>query len=145
MLLAYNKTNWFNTNTWLVLILTYSTISMPFMLRALDNALQSIDLEVVEASRMLGRGRLDTFLTVQLPLIKNGMIVGIAFSMAITLGEFAATNFLYQTKGMTVSVAIWKYYGIREFEKAAALSSILGFLTLVCFWIISKYEKNTLR
>ena len=94
---------------------------------------------------MLGRGRLDTFLTVQLPLIKNGLIVGIAFSMAITFGEFAATNFLYQTKGMTVSVAIWKYYGVKQFEKAAALSSILGLLSLVCFWIISKFEKNTLR
>ncbi|MHA1910242.1 MAG: ABC transporter permease [Candidatus Kariarchaeaceae archaeon] len=145
MLLAFNKTNWFNTNTWLVLIFTYSTISLPFMLRAFDNALQAIDPEVVEASRMLGRGHLDTFLTVQLPLIKNGLIVGIAFSMAITFGEFAATNFLYQTKGMTVSVAIWKYYGVKQFEKAAALSSILGLLSLVCFWLISKYEKNTLR
>ena len=145
MLLAFNKTNWFNSNTWLVLIFTYSTISLPFMLRAFDNALQAIDPEVVEASRMLGRGRLDTFLTVQLPLIRNGLIVGIAFSMAITLGEFAATNFLYQTKGMTVSVAIWKYYGVKQFEKAAALSSILGLLSLVCFWIISKYEKDTLR
>ncbi|MCG3219159.1 MAG: ABC transporter permease subunit, partial [Candidatus Heimdallarchaeota archaeon] len=73
MLLAFNKTNWFNSNTWLVLIFTYSTISLPFMLRAFDNALQAIDPEVVEASRMLGRGRLDTFLTVQLPLIRNGI------------------------------------------------------------------------
>ena len=145
MLLAYNKTNWFNNYTWLVLIFTYTTISLPFMIRAFDNSLQAIDEDVVEASRMLGRGRLDTFLTVQLPLIKNGLIVGIAFSMAITLGEFAATNFLYQTKGMTVSVAIWKYYGVKQFEKAAALSSILGLLSLVCFWIISKYERNTLR
>ena len=94
---------------------------------------------------MLGRGKLDTFLTVQLPMIKNGLIVGIAFSMAITLGEFTATYFLYQTKGTTVSVAIWKYYLVREYEKAAALSSILGLLSLVCFWIISKYEKDTLR
>ena len=56
---------------------------------------QGIDPRLFQAARSLGAGPLDAFLTVSLPLARNGVIAGVVLAFARGLGEFGATLIFY--------------------------------------------------
>lgn len=76
---------------WKGAALAAAVISFPLMVRAIRIAFSSVDVRLEQTARTLGAGRLDTFLTVTLPLAWHGIIAGSVLAFARSLGEFGAT------------------------------------------------------
>jgi molybdate transport system permease protein len=85
---------WFGVSllfTWEGASLASAVMAFPLMVRAIRLAFSDMDVRLEQAARTLGAGRLDTFLTVSLPLARRGILIGGVLAFARSLGEFGAT------------------------------------------------------
>jgi len=76
-------------------IVTIAVIGTPLLVRAVRLAFQGIDPRLFQAARSLGAGPFDAFISVSLPLARNGVIAGVVLAFARGLGEFGATLVFY--------------------------------------------------
>ncbi len=87
-------------STWLfvrpeVLAFVYVVFALPFMYRALDAGLRSIDLHtLVEAAESLGSSIPGTLLRVILPNLRSAIIGGSLLTIAISMGEFTVASLM---------------------------------------------------
>jgi molybdate transport system permease protein len=82
------------------------------MVRSIRTGMEAIDQRLIEASRTLGAGPLDTIVTVILPLSCRGLIAGSLLMFARGLGEFGATIIVAgNIPGVTqtIPLAIYEY------------------------------------
>ena len=77
--------------TWWAAALASAALGFPLMVRAIRLAFSSVDPRLEQAARTLGAGRVDTFLSVSLPLARRGIIAGAVLAFGRSLGEFGAT------------------------------------------------------
>ena len=54
------------------------------------------------------------------------------------LGEFAATNFIFWPEATTMSIAIYKYIGARQYGLASAMCFLVGMVCILCFMAIQR-------
>ena len=102
-------------------------VSSPFYLRAAVSAFETVDPDVIDASRTLGRqGPGRTFLRVALPLAGGGLGAGAALAFARGIGEFGATIMFAGNFGttQTLPLAIYQVFE-SDFDTALALSALL--------------------
>ncbi len=112
------------------LLLASVLFSLPFAVQPVSAAFSAVDRRLIEASRCLGAGRLETFRRVLLPLSLPGIATGVILSFAHTLGEFGVVlmvggNIPGETR--TVSITIYDHVQALNYE-AANQSALL----LVC-------------
>ena len=73
----------------------YVVLSFPYMYRAIDAGLRTIDIRTLtEASQSLGAGWLTTMWRVILPNLRVAILSGAFLTLAIVMGEFTVANFL---------------------------------------------------
>ncbi len=77
--------------TWVGAALAASVMAFPLMVRAMRLSLEAVDRRLEAAAQTLGAPPLRVFLTVTLPLMAPGIIVGSVLAFARALGEFGAT------------------------------------------------------
>lgn len=128
---------------WPLIILAQAVIAIPLTLRILTSSIAHVQPELSDSAILLGASRLSAFFKVELPLIKKGVITAFSFSFAISIGEFAATNFLYIPRYTTLAISIYNLLNLREFVLASAAASILILLTFIYFFIIQFYGEHT--
>ncbi len=112
----------------LLIVAAHGLIALPFAIRSLKPAFSGIPLSLRQSAAVLGANPFRTFLKVELPLMKNGLIPAFVFSMTISLGEFGASSFLSSPERPTIPIAIYRYLGqpgAKNFGQAMALSTIL--------------------
>ena len=98
--------------TWKGAALAASVMAFPLMVRAIRLSLDLLDVELEEAAETLGAGPVKKFVSVTLPLILPGIIVGTLLGFARSLGEFGATiTFVSNIPGetQTLPLAMFKY------------------------------------
>jgi molybdate transport system permease protein len=77
--------------TWKAAVVASATVGFPLLVRLIRLGMESIDRQLLQASRSLGASWYDTLFTVVLPLSLRGMIAGSSLMFARSLGEFGAT------------------------------------------------------
>jgi molybdate transport system permease protein len=77
--------------TWWAAAMASVVVSFPLMVGATRLSFQGIDPRLAMAAHSLGAGPLRSFLTVSLPLARQGLIAGCVLGFARSLGEFGAT------------------------------------------------------
>ncbi len=118
-----------------VVALTF--VAAPFYLRAAIAAFESIDRDLLDASRTLGAGEARTFARIAIPVSTAGLGAGLALSWGRALGEFGATlMFAGSLQGITQTapLAIFEFLG-RDFAASLALSAVL--LAISAFLLLS--------
>ena len=98
--------------TWKGAALAASVMAFPLMVRPIRLSLDLLDVELEEAAETLGAGPVKKFVSVTLPLILPGIIVGTLLGFARSLGEFGATiTFVSNIPGetQTLPLAMFKY------------------------------------
>jgi len=98
--------------TWKAAVIATAVVGFPLMVRSIRTGMEAIDKRLIQASRTLGAGRLDTMLTVVLPLSFRGLIAGSVLMFARGLGEFGATIIVAgNIPGVTqtIPLAIYEY------------------------------------
>jgi molybdate transport system permease protein len=102
-------------------------VSGPLYVRAAIAAFESVDPNLVDASRTLGAGPARTFFRVVLPLARVGLAAGEALAFARGLGEFGATIMFagsLQRVTQTLPLAIYAQFAT-DFDVTLAISGLL--------------------
>lgn len=102
-------------------------VTFPFQVRAMRLALEGVNPALPAAARSLGAGRLDTFVTITLPLILPGIIAGAITAFAASLGEFGAIiTFVSNIPGETQTLPLAIYSAIQTPGNEAAAARLAG-------------------
>jgi molybdate transport system permease protein len=128
-------------------------VAAPLYMRQAIAAFESVDQNVVAASRTLGAGPLRTFFRIVLPLARPGLAAGAALALARGLGEFGATiMFAGSLQGVTqtLPLAIYAQFD-RQFDVAVAISALFVILTaailvslkLTSLWPLSRRTSDS--
>lgn len=98
--------------TWKAAVIATAVVGFPLMVRSMRTGMEAIDKHLIQASRTLGAGWLDTMLTVIAPLSVRGVLAGSILMFARGLGEFGATIIVAgNIPGVTqtIPLAIYEY------------------------------------
>jgi molybdate transport system permease protein len=134
----YALTGWTPAFTWEGAVLAAGVMALPIMVKSARAALESVDARYEIVSFSLGKGELETFFRVTLPLASRGILAGIVLSFARALGEFGATLMLAGNipgKTQTMPLAIFEAFIAGEDRQARSLALILTVASIVTIYL----------
>jgi len=103
-------------------VIASAVVGFPLLVRAIRIGMDNIDIHYIQAARTLGAGRLDTLLTIILPLSGRAILAGMTLMFARSLGEFGATIILAgNIPGVTqtIPLAIYDYANTPDGDRMA--------------------------
>lgn len=137
---------------WTGAALAAAVMGLPLAVRAMRQALESVDRGLEAAAATLGAGRAWVFATVTLPLIVPGILNGLLLAFARSLGEFGATiTFVSSIPGETQTLPLAIYNltqvpgGDAQAWRLCALSIALSLGALVLSeWMLRAARRRVL-
>lgn len=124
--------------------------SLPFMVQPLQSGFESLNKNMLEASYICGKGKLQTLFKIAIPNIKPSLITALIVTFAHTVGEFGVVLMVGgsipgQTK--VASVAIYEFVEVMDYTNAHIYSGIMvfmSFLTLLGVYIFNQKQKKVM-
>src|SRR4051794_1306472 len=119
-------------------------VTLPFVVRAVQPVLLTLDREMEEAAASLGATSFQTFRKIILPLITPALLSGIALAFARAIGEFGSIvlisgNIPFKTEVSSVFIA-GRIEG-DDLSGASAISVVLLLTTVVILTLISGFAR----
>ena len=122
--------------------------SLPFMVQPLQGGFESINKNMLEASYISGKGKIETIIKVALPNIKPALMTAIIVTFAHTVGEFGVILMVGgsipgETK--VASIAIYEMVEIMDYSSAhiySAIMVVISFLVLLSVYIFNSKTKK---
>ena len=109
-------------------------VLVPFMVLSISAVLQGVDVRLEESARVLGAGRLRTFLHVTIPLSLDGIVTGCLLTFVVTNGSFLTMLLLGGGKITTLALLIYQQFNTtQDVAFAAAMGNVLMLAAVVCF------------
>jgi sulfate transport system permease protein len=125
----------------IVLALTF--VGLPFVVRAVQPALQDLDPELEEAAGVLGASRLQAFRRVVLPNLLPPLLTGVTLAFARGLGEYGSIVFISGNLPMKTEIApLLIVTKLEQFDEAGA-TAIATVLLLASFALV--FAANALQ
>jgi molybdate transport system permease protein len=130
------------------LVVASSIYSFPFMIQPLQNGFENVPKNIVEASYLSGKGKIQTLFKVVLPNMKTSLMTAIIITFAHTVGEFGVVLMVGGSipgKTEVASVAIYDYVETLDYESAHIYSLIMlaiSFLVLLFVYIFNEKQKK---
>lgn len=117
----------------------YATLALPYMYRAVDTGLRTIDIRTLtEAAQSLGAGWPTILFRVILPNVRSAVLSGAFLTFAIVIGEFVLASLLNRP-------AFGPYLQLVGANKAyepAALAIIAFIVTWACMGLINVFGRS---
>ncbi|MFB6070713.1 MAG: ABC transporter permease [Halanaeroarchaeum sp.] len=79
------------TDSYVGIVLAQTFVASPFVVITARSGFAAIDREIEQAARSLGKGPVETFRLVSLPLARGSILAGVVLTFARAMGEFGAT------------------------------------------------------
>jgi len=130
---------------WKGALLASTVAAFPLFVKGATAAFEGVSKELVETSYTLGKGRLETFLKVTLPLAKSGIVAALILSFARALGEFGATLMVagnIPMKTTTIPLEIYNSAMAGEFEKANLLTAITALFSVGVIYGVNRLTQR---
>lgn len=127
----------------IIVPIAHTLVAFPFVVRCVLPGLRQIPDNLREAASLLGASPFTVWRLIDIPLIKQAVLVGAIFAFSISMGEFGASAFLTRPHTPTMPVAIFRFLsqpGALNYGQAMAMSCILMLITCSCFMIIGKFS-----
>ncbi|PYT49261.1 MAG: molybdate ABC transporter permease subunit [Acidobacteria bacterium] len=125
------------------LVLASVLYSLPFAVQPLTAAFESVDRKLLDASAVLGAGKLRTFWRVILPLSIPGVVTAVVLSFAHTMGEFGVVLMVGgNLAGVTRTASIAVYDDVQALDYAAANQTALVLLLISFAVLCAVYGMN---
>lgn len=106
-------------------VLAASIAALPFIVKAARAAMEDVDPRLVGAAATLGASPLRVFLTVVLPLSRNGVLAGLTLGFARALGDFGVTLMVAgNIPGLTQTGALAIYDAVQANRQAEAAGMV---------------------
>jgi len=125
------------------LVIASCFYSLPFMVQPLQSGFEALNKNMLEASYISGKGKVETVFKVALPNIKPALMTAIIVTFAHTVGEFGVVLMVGgsipgETK--VASVAIYEFVEIMDYSSAHIYSGIMvamSFIVLLSVYIFN--------
>lgn len=131
------------TGTNILLMLGYTTLSLPYMYRAVDTGLRTLDVATLtEAAQSLGAGWATILARVILPNVLVAVLSGAFITFAIVIGEFVLASLLNRP----AFGPYMQLVGANKAYEPAALAVIAFSITWICMGLIqlvTRFSKHT--
>ena len=144
----YNTSSWLPltgsaTGTNILLMFGYATLALPYMYRAIDTGLRTIDVATLtEAAQSLGAGWITIMARVILPNVLTAVLSGAFLTFAIVIGEFTLAALLDRP----AFGPYMQLLGANRAYEPAALAVIAFAITWACMGLIqlvTRFSKHT--
>jgi iron(III) transport system permease protein len=122
--------------TYALLVFAYAVHFGSQSLRATQVAVGAVPRRVEDAARALGAGRVRRLVTVQVPLMRSGLLAGAGLVLLSTMKELPATLILAPTGTETLATEIWSARSEGFFAQAGAASLALLAVSGVLTWLL---------
>jgi molybdate transport system permease protein len=125
------------------LVIASCFYSLPFMVQPLQGGFESLNKNMLEASYISGKSKLETIIKVALPNIKPALLTAIIVTFSHTVGEFGVVLMVggsipEETK--VASVAIYEMVEVMDYTMAHIYSGIMVFISFIV--LLSVYIVN---
>ena len=146
----YNTSSWLpltgsSLGTNILLMFGYATLALPYMYRAVDTGLRTIDVATLtEAAQSLGAGWATILFRVILPNVLVAVLSGAFLTFAIVIGEFTMAALLNRP----AFGPFMQLLGANRAYEPAALAVIAFAITWGCLGLIqlvSRFQKSAPR
>jgi len=105
---------------------------LPFMILPLYTALMRVDYSLMEAAADLGARPWRRFVTVLLPLTKNGIIAGSMLVFIPAVGEFVIPELLGGPDSLLIGRVLWQeFFNNRDWPVASAVAVVMLLLLML--------------
>lgn len=120
-------------------------VNIPFALIPMLRSFESLNPEVLQAARLCGMNRWQSFVRVELPLARSGVATGMVMTAAHTLGEFGVVLMVGGSiPGETKTAAIAIYDRVQAFDMQAAgwMSALLLVISLIALGLVTRQNRG---
>jgi iron(III) transport system permease protein len=131
--------------TLVMLVLAYVIRFLPQAIGSARASLLQVSPRLEEAARCLGRTPSQTLTSITIPLLKSGLLTGLALVFLTGMKELPATLLLGPTGFDTLATRIWGATEQLFFARAAAPAVLLVLVSAVSVWLILAQEEKGLR
>ena len=131
---------------WIIMPLALFARRLPYFLRMAHASYLQLDISLEEAAEVSGAGRLRTFMTISLPLLLKGVLVGVMMFFIMAFQEISTAIFLYRGGWETLPIGIYlNWHRGMEFGIAAAMAFLMIAITFILLLIASRIGGNMLK
>jgi len=127
------------------LVIASCFYSFPFMVQPLQSGFESLNKNILEASYLAGKSRLESVFRVVLPNMKPALISAWIITFAHTVGEFGVVLMVggsIPSETKVASVAIYEYVEILDYSSAhiySALMLVMSFIVLLGVYTFNRH------
>lgn len=139
ILITYDTAPYDFRSTWMITPLAHSLIALPIVVRIVLPVVRQIPKGLQLVASTLGATPLQTWLTVDRPLMSRAIGASAAIAFAISIGEFGATSFLTRRGSETLPVTISRLLsrpGDALRTQAYALCVIIVVISMIAIFLI---------
>lgn len=141
---VFGKNLYFGKSIWILIIMAYTVVKLPFALRMIKASFYSIDNELEDAARNLGSSPIRTFLTVKLPIILPSVLAVFAlvfnelfseYDMSATFHSPDATTYAMVIQTMTSS-DMRAYYNLNALGRQCASTVFIMLVSGLVLYLV---------
>ena len=111
-------------NTWVILLLAYACLLLPYPIRYAHAALQQVSVHLESAARVHGASVWQMLARVVAPLLAPSVLAAMLLVFAIASRELVASLLLAPTGMQTVAVYVWRQFEQGSVGEGMAMSMI---------------------
>ena len=131
--------------TWYGAVVASSVAAFPIFVKTARSSIESVNRNLIYAAYTLGKGEVETFFKVVLPIAKRGVAAGLVLSFARAIGEFGATlmvagNIPFKTN--TVPIEIYSSVSEGNFERANLLTALIALISLGVILTVNRLSRR---
>ena len=145
LLITYDTAPYDFRSAWIITPLAHSLIALPLVVRIVLPVVQQIPRSLQSVASTLGATPLQTWLTVDRPLISRALGASAALAFAVSIGEFGATSFLTRRGSETLPVTISRLLsrpGDTLRTQAYALCVIIVVISMIAIFLIDMFRPS---
>jgi putative spermidine/putrescine transport system permease protein len=124
--------------SWPGLVLAHLLIAVPYALRVLITALDTLPASVEDAAASLGASPWRVFYRVSLPLMMPGLVATCAIVSLVSFDETVISLFVVGPRLTTFPVALFRYVQSRTDPMVAAAAAVMVVFTLVVVLVLDR-------
>jgi iron(III) transport system permease protein len=128
-----------------MLVFAYIVRFLPQAVGSTRASLLQVSPRLEEAARSLGRTPGQALFSITLPLIKPGLLAGLALVFLTGMKELPATLLLGPTGFNTLATRIWSATEDAFFARAAGPALLLVLVSAISVWLILAQEEKGRR
>jgi thiamine transport system permease protein len=132
-------------SSWLVTPIAQSLLTIPLVIRLIHPALTTIDTELREMAETDSATSGQIWWLIEVPIIRDILLIATGYAAVISIGEFGAANFLaYGDQGTlpTVLYQLISRPGSQNYGMAMAASSLIIGVAFVVVYLVSTFDTN---